>query len=66
MSSLLSKSINASLNNLPSDASLSAQVYAYLSLEAIDLIDNIIKPQNSRFNLKQILKHSWMKMNRTI
>jgi len=40
---------------------IAQQVYAHLSDDAIDLIDKIIKPQEKRLNLKQILDHPWMK-----
>jgi serine/threonine protein kinase len=36
-------------------------VYSHLSDDAINLIDKILKPQETRINIQQILEHEWLK-----
>lgn len=38
------------------------QIYGHLSENAIDLIDQIIKPEARRLTLKQILAHPWVQL----
>lgn len=42
------------------DSQSFVQVFAHLSSDALDLLDKIIKPQNYRITLRQILLHPWL------
>jgi serine/threonine protein kinase len=47
--------LTSSIMNQPT-----AHVYTHVSMEALELVNRLIKPQQERWNCKQVLEYSWM------
>jgi len=47
-------------NGQPSECNSFVQVFSHLSPSALHLLDQVLKPQNKRYTLRQILNHPWL------